>query len=479
MAPFKNCRATAGQPRRRARSAARSVVLVGMMGAGKSSVGRRLAARLGIPFIDADAEIESAAGMTSPEIFAHHGEAYFRAGEARVIARLLERRAAGAGDRRRRLHGREHARADPRQRRFGLAEGRFRGPDEADEAPQRPAAAPTRSRTLLPQREPIYAQADITVQSRDEPHETIVDEIVAALAAKLGPATEEKTAMTAPLRAERADHGPRRARRAAPTTSSSAAACSRRSASGLQAACRRAHGRHRHRRDRRRASSRAAEAALVCGRHRIVAHRRAGRRSIEELRAISSMSARRSSRRRSSAAISSIALGGGVIGDLAGFAAACVRRGLDFVQVPTTLLAQVDSSVGGKTGINSRHGKNLVGAFHQPMLVVADTALLDTLPLREFRAGYAEVVKYGLLGDAGFFDWLEANWRRRVLRRPGARACDRGLLPRQGRHRRARRARDRRARAAQSRPHLRPRARSAAAASPTGCCMAKPSRSAW
>jgi len=106
-----------------------------------------------------------------------------------------------------------------------------------------------------------------------------------------------------------------------------------------------------------------------------------------------------------------VALGGGVIGDLAGFAAASVRRGLDFVQVPTTLLAQVDSSVGGKTGINSRQGKNLVGAFHQPVLVIADTALLDTLPKREFRSGYAEVAKYGLLGDAAFFSWLEANWQ--------------------------------------------------------------------
>ena len=106
-----------------------------------------------------------------------------------------------------------------------------------------------------------------------------------------------------------------------------------------------------------------------------------------------------------------VALGGGVVGDLAGFAAAVVRRGLEVVQVPTTLLAQVDSSVGGKTGINSQHGKNLVGAFHQPILVIADTALLDTLPQREFRAGYAEVVKYGLLGDAAFFSWLEANWR--------------------------------------------------------------------
>lgn len=104
-----------------------------------------------------------------------------------------------------------------------------------------------------------------------------------------------------------------------------------------------------------------------------------------------------------------VALGGGVIGDLAGFAAAVLRRGLDYVQVPTTLLAQVDSSVGGKTAINSRLGKNLVGVFHQPVLVVADTALLDTLPSREFRAGYAEVAKYGLLGDAGFFAWLETN----------------------------------------------------------------------
>jgi 3-dehydroquinate synthase len=106
-----------------------------------------------------------------------------------------------------------------------------------------------------------------------------------------------------------------------------------------------------------------------------------------------------------------IALGGGVIGDLAGFAASSVRRGLDYVQVPTTLLAQVDSSVGGKTGINSRQGKNLIGAFHQPALVIADTALLDTLPKREFRAGYAEVAKYGLLGDAAFFSWLEKNWQ--------------------------------------------------------------------
>ncbi|MBY5332679.1 3-dehydroquinate synthase [Rhizobium leguminosarum] len=106
-----------------------------------------------------------------------------------------------------------------------------------------------------------------------------------------------------------------------------------------------------------------------------------------------------------------IALGGGVIGDLSGFAAGIVRRGVRFVQVPTSLLSQVDSSVGGKTGINSRHGKNLIGVFHQPDLVLADTDVLNSLSEREFRAGYAEVAKYGLIDKPKFFAWLEANWK--------------------------------------------------------------------
>ncbi len=104
-----------------------------------------------------------------------------------------------------------------------------------------------------------------------------------------------------------------------------------------------------------------------------------------------------------------VALGGGVIGDLVGFSAAILRRGVRFVQLPTTLLAQVDSSVGGKTGINTTQGKNLVGAFHQPSLVLADIGVLDTLPARDFLSGYGEVVKYGLLGDAAFFGWLESH----------------------------------------------------------------------
>jgi 3-dehydroquinate synthase len=114
------------------------------------------------------------------------------------------------------------------------------------------------------------------------------------------------------------------------------------------------------------------------------------------------------------------ALGGGVVGDLVGFACAILKRGVGFVQLPTTLLAQVDSSVGGKTAINTRAGKNLIGAFHQPSLVLIDTATLATLPDREMRAGYAEVLKYGLLGDASFFAWLESNGAKVLAREPQA-----------------------------------------------------------
>jgi shikimate kinase / 3-dehydroquinate synthase len=115
-----------------------------------------------------------------------------------------------------------------------------------------------------------------------------------------------------------------------------------------------------------------------------------------------------------------LALGGGVIGDLAGFAAATYQRGISVVQVPTTLLAQVDSSVGGKTAINHPRGKNMIGAFHQPLAVLADVETLGTLPDRELRAGLAEVIKHGLLGDVGFFEWIEANIGRLLARTPAA-----------------------------------------------------------
>ena len=115
-----------------------------------------------------------------------------------------------------------------------------------------------------------------------------------------------------------------------------------------------------------------------------------------------------------------LALGGGVVGDIAGFAAACYQRGVDFVQLPTTLLAQVDSSVGGKTGVDHPGGKNLIGAFHQPVAVIADTDTLGTLPDRELAAGIAEVIKYGLVGDGDFLSWIESNLDRLLARDPGA-----------------------------------------------------------
>ena len=132
-----------------------------------------------------------------------------------------------------------------------------------------------------------------------------------------------------------------------------------------------------------------------------------------------------------------IALGGGVIGDLTGFAASILLRGVDFVQIPTTLLAQVDSSVGGKTAIDTRWGKNLVGSFHQPRLVLADTGVLDTLPRRELLAGYAEVAKYGLINDAGLLRLARGAWAGRHRRRQCRAAARRAhQLRRQGRHRR-------------------------------------------
>ena len=173
-----------------------------------------------------------------------------------------------------------------------------------------------------------------------------------------------------------------------------------------------------------------------------------------------------------------IALGGGVVGDIAGFAAACYQRGVGYVQVPTTLLAQVDSSVGGKTGVNHPGGKNLIGAFYQPLAVIADTDTLASLPDRELGAGLAEVIKYGCIYDAGLFAWLEracaAHAGAAIPRRPDR--GDRALVRDQGGGRRPGRARARRARDTEFRPYLRPRDRGRPP--PTGgTCTAK--RSAW
>ena len=379
----------------------RSLVLVGMMGAGKSSVGKRLAVRLGLPFVDADEEIEAGARMTIPEIFEKFGEPYFRDGERRVIARVLEQGPCVLS-----TGGGAFMNASTRERiaRSGVSiwlkpdfEVLLRRVRKRSNRPLLQTADPEGTlRRLLEERSPVYALADITIESREGPHDSVVEQILAALEAGVAPAPGPRVV--------RVDLGARayeivigegvlasagdrikalfpQARAAIVTDENVAAHWLAPLQQSLAAAGIEAH-------------------AIVCP---------AGEtsKSYAEFARVSDALIGARIERRDIV----VALGGGVIGDLAGFAAATLRRGVDTVQIPTSLLAQVDSSVGGKTGINSALGKNLIGAFQQPRVVLADAGVLRTLPEREFRAGYAEVVKYGLIDDRDFFDWLEANHR--------------------------------------------------------------------
>ncbi len=425
----------------------RSIVLVGFMGSGKTSTGRRLAQRLGLPFVDADAEIEAAAGMTIAEIFAKHGEPFFRDGERRVMARLLEEGprviATGGGAF---LHDETRARIAARGLSVWLKadpEVLWRRVRKRSHRPLLQSPDPEATlRALLEQRYPFYARADVTVVSRDGPHELAVEDIVTAIeffmrfspeppllspVRDMNPATppapgqigspvgdflfdstpkggagapEEPTAVAqveVELGARSYDIliGPGLIARAGAYVQNLApgAAC----AIVTDANVAKTH---------LAALEKSLDAAGVRHCAVVIAAGEGSKSYASFAEVCDAIIAARLER-----GDLVIAFGGGVIGDLAGFAASAVRRGMRFVQIPTSLLAQVDSSVGGKTGINSDHGKNLIGAFHQPSLVLADADVLATLPAREFRAGYAEVVKYGLIGDAGFFGWLEANWR--------------------------------------------------------------------
>ena len=403
------------------------IVLIGMMGSGKSAIGQRLAARLGLRFVDADAEIVAAARMSIPEIFAKYGEGYFRDGERRVMLRLLNNGpavlATGGG-----------AFLDPRTRRRIAERGvsiwfdadhetLLRRVRRKSDRPLLQTTDPAATlRRLMDERYPVYAHADIRVVSRDTPQDTMVDETLDALAERLPTldlgarhnAMEAQMIMThfpprpqpsdAPLHHENvrvalgarsydiligagllAEAGEKIAA-VAP-----GAAC----AIVTDANVARIH-------------LPALEDSLKSAGVRystIVVEPGEGSKSLSVFGRVCEEAIAARIERRDVI----VALGGGVVGDLSGFVAASLRRGARFVQIPTTLLAQVDSSVGGKTGINSPQGKNLIGAFHQPSLVLADVDTLATLPPREFRAGYAEVVKYGLIGDRRFFEWLEAD----------------------------------------------------------------------
>jgi shikimate kinase / 3-dehydroquinate synthase len=384
----------------------RSVVLVGMMGAGKTSVGKRLAARLGLPFVDADAEIEAGAQLTISEIFERFGEAYFREGERRVIARLLTSGpmvlATGGGafmNAVTRENIANHGVSVWLKPGFEVLLARVR---KKSNRPLLKTADPEQTlRELLEERSPIYALADFTIESHDTAHDSVVEAILQRLASaprgNAGALSQAKRRVDVLLGARSypifigpgiLDDAGAEIARIAPGVNCAVVTDARvaplylgRLAASLDQAGLRA-------------------TSIVCPPGE-------GSKSYSEFaRVVDALIEARIERRDIV-----VALGGGVVGDLAGFCAASLRRGVRLVQIPTTLLAQVDSSVGGKTGINSRHGKNLIGAFHQPSLVLADTACLNSLSERDFRAGFAEVVKYGLIGDRDFFEFLESNWR--------------------------------------------------------------------
>ena len=401
----------------------RPIVLVGLMGCGKSSIGKRLAARLGMPFVDADDEIEKAAAKSINEIFADHGEAHFREGERKVIARLL-----GNGAQVLATGGGAYMHPETRDKIRGMGISIWLRADlpvlmrrvsKRDTRPLLRSGNPEATmRKLMDARYPMYAEADLTVESRDEPHETIVAEILNRIT-------------DLPALRPVQSNPPKDAIAAMPTSNATATG-------------------HVLRTVRVELASRAYDVligtSLVCNAGPLIKERLGAVKCgvvTDENVARHHLVALEDSLKAAGMFAGSIILkpgeatkcfrelgplcerllelglergdvvvpfGGGVIGDLAGFAAGILRRGVRFVQIPTSLLAQVDSSVGGKTGINTPQGKNLIGVFHQPNLVLADTDVLTTLPEREVRAGYAEVAKYGLLGDAAFFAWLESHW---------------------------------------------------------------------
>ena len=376
-----------------------SIVLIGLMGAGKTTIGRKLAARLGLPFRDADLEIERAAGRSVAEMFALWGESAFREGERRVIARLLGTGplvlATGGGafmDPSTRAAIRAAARTIWLRCPLDLLERRVSG------RTHRPLLAAGNPRAILgglmQARYPFYAEADIVIDCDDDSTEQTTRRAMAALAGHQPPSRVAVTlpegarastydiligsgliarsgALLAPLLAQKRLH-----KRAMIVTDETVAALH------LPAL-------------------RAALDAVAIAHDVVVVPAGEASKSLAGFERVTSALLAAAVERRTAV----IALGGGVVGDLAGFAAAAVLRGLAFVQIPTTLLAQVDSSVGGKTGINTGFGKNLIGAFHHPLVVLADTDALASLPARELRAGYAEILKAGLIGDASLFAW--------------------------------------------------------------------------
>ncbi|HQT72482.1 MAG TPA: 3-dehydroquinate synthase [Acidiphilium sp.] len=373
----------------------RSIVLIGLMGAGKSAVGRRLAARLQLPFHDSDAEIEAVSRKTVAEIFASEGEAAFRAREREVIAGLLGGPpvvlATGGGafmDPDTRTVIGERAISVWLRATISVLLGRVRG------RTHRPLLNQGDPGEILARlsavRGPVYAGADIIVDSTEDSPDMTTETVAAALA---------RHAPAQIVRIDLPDAGYDvvigRGLLDGAGARLAAALPARRAVVVTDANVAQTH--------LPRLERALDDAGFI--HERIVVPPGEGSKSLARFGTLVEDILALKPERQTAI----IALGGGVMGDLAGFAAASVLRGLPFAQIPTSLLAQVDSSVGGKTGVNSRHGKNLVGAFHQPRLVIIDSDTLATLPRREAAAGYAEIVKAGLIADPALYDWCESH----------------------------------------------------------------------
>jgi len=365
------------------------------MGAGKTAIGKRLAARIGLPFYDGDHEIEQAAGITISEIFQRHGEAHFRAGEKRVIQRLLSQGpivlAPGGGaflDPETRALIKERAVSIWLNCPLSVLESRVKG---RNHRPLLNNGDPSEIlRRLSAERNPIYATADIIIHSSEDPPEVTTETVLQALATHIPPRLARVclsqasydvligTGLLSRAGALMKSHMPKP--RCVVVTDDTVDSL---------------HGQ---------AFRHSLEDAGI--NHDVIAVRPG---EASKSFGVWSSLVDKFLAKKVDRLTTIVALGGGVIGDLAGFAAAATLRGLPFIQIPTTLLSQVDSSVGGKTGINSQYGKNLIGAFHQPRLVLADTGVLTSLPIRERRAGYAEILKAGLIADVALFEWCEVN----------------------------------------------------------------------
>jgi len=393
-----------------------NIFLVGLMGAGKTTIGRLLARRLDMAFIDSDHEIEARTGASIPWIFEIEGEASFRRREADVIRELTAQRgivlATGGG-----------AVLDPASRAFLAERGTvvylrasvssiLQRTSHDKNRPLLQIADPRKKlEDLTAQREPLYREIADLVIDTGRPNvqsmvQTIIDQIAALEAAHARKASNMNEQACISLDVELGDRsypivigrgllddGALLARHI--TGSGKVAIVTNTTVAPLYL-------------DKVAAPLRAAGREVLP----IILPDGEEYKTWESLNLVfDALLANKCDRKTTL-----VALGGGVIGDLTGFAAASYMRGVPFVQIPTTLLAQVDSSVGGKTGINHPLGKNMIGAFYQPRAVIADTATLDTLPDRELSAGLAEVIKHGAILDAGFFDWIEHNIGKLVAR---------------------------------------------------------------